>query len=257
MPRERQLLWHRRWYARLLRLYPKPFRERFGQAMEQTFSDACRANASTGRRFFGLVLWLYVDTAGGIMNERMRLLLVRHQSIVRPVLVTVGFLLIPLWGTLHVEGWNWGWRGFVVAGAFVFGAALAYELAVKGMSNKSYRFAMGLAVATTLVLLWMNFVLAVDASLANFMYFGVIVVGLVGAAIARLRARGMALALAGMAIAQILVPFIALVFWKTRVAPGAAVPVIGLNGVFIVLFAISALLFRRASRTDAMPRSSG
>jgi len=50
-----------------------------------------------------------------------------------------------------------------------------------------------------------------------------------------------------------LVPFIALVFWKTNVAPGAAVPVIGLNGVFIVLFAISALLFRRAARTHEKP----
>jgi hypothetical protein len=63
----------------------------------------------------------------------------------------------------------------------------------------------------------------------------------------------MALALVGTAIAQMLVPFIALVFWKTSVAPGAAVPVIGLNGVFIVLFAISALLFRRAARTHEMP----
>ena len=152
-----------------------------------------------------------------------------------------------------MDGWNWDWHGFVVAGAIVFSAALTYELVVKGTSNKAYRFAMGLAVATALVLSWVNFVLAVDVSLANFMYFGVVVVGLAGAAIARLRARGMALALAGMAIAQILVPFIALVFWKNRVAPGAAVPLIGLNGVFIVLFAISALLFRRAARMDAMP----
>ena len=104
-----------------------------------------------------------------------------------------------------------------------------------------------------MALAWVNFVLAADVNPANFMYFGVVVVGLVGAAIARLRARGMVLALVGMAIAQMLVPFIALVFWKTNLAPGAAVPVIGLNGVFIVLFAISALLFRRAARTHEMP----
>jgi hypothetical protein len=187
------------------------------------------------------------------MNEHMGLLIVRQKSIVRAALVTAGVLLIPLWGIFYVDGWNWDWHGFVVAGAFVFSAALTYELVVQGMSNTAYRFAMGLAVATAFVLTWVNVVLAVDVSLANVMYVGVVVVGLVGAAIARLRARGMAVALVGTAIAQMLVPFIALAFWRTSVAPGAAVPVIGLNGVFIVLFAISALLFRRAARTHEMP----
>jgi hypothetical protein len=218
--------------------------------MEQTFYDVCRARASTGRVLFGLVAWLFVETAGGIMNEHVRLLIVRQNSIVRAAVVTVGVLLIPLWGNSYVDGWNWPWHAFVRVGAFVFSAALTYQLVVKGMRNKAYRFAMGLAIATAVVLTWANFVLAVDVSLANFMYFGVPVIGLIGAAIARLRARGMALALVGTAIAQMLVPFIAPVFWKTNVAPGAAVPVIGLNGVFIVLFAISALLFRRAARTD-------
>ena len=37
---------------------------------------------------------------------------------------------------------------------------------------------MGLAVATAFVLTCVNFVLAVDARRANFMYFGVVVVGL-------------------------------------------------------------------------------
>jgi len=187
------------------------------------------------------------------MSEHMRLLLVRHKSIVRPALVTVGFMLFPLCGALLIDDWHWGWRGFAVVGAVVFGAALAFELAIRGTSNKSYRFAMGLALATTLVLSWMNFVLAVDVSLGNFMYLGVVVVGLIGVAIARLRPHGMALALAGMTIAQILVPVIGLVVWKTGIAPEAAVPVIRLNAVFIVLFAISAFLFRRAARTDAMP----
>jgi MFS family permease len=216
--------------------------------MEQTFCDACRANAWLGRGFFGFVLWLYIDTAGGIVSEHARHLLVRHKSIVRAALVTLGFLLLPLCGTLYIDDWNWGWRGFAVVGAFVFGAALAFELAIRGVSDKAYRFAMGLAVATTLALSWSNFVLAVDVSLANFMYLGVVVIGLVGSAIARLRARGMALALAAMAIAQILVPLIALVFLKTRVAPGA---IIGGNGVCMVLFAISALLFRRAGTHDS------
>jgi hypothetical protein len=121
------------------------------------------------------------------------------------------------------------------------------------MDNTAYRLAMGLAVATAFVLTWVNFVLVADANPANVMYFAVPVVALVGGAIARLRARGMALALVGTAIAQMLVPFVALAFWKTSLAQGAAVPVLGLNGVFIVLFAISALLFLRAAQTHEMP----
>lgn len=87
----------------------------------------------------------------------------------------------------------------------------------------------------------------------NVMYLGVVVIGLVGAAIARLRASGMALALVGMAVAQVLVPFLALVFWKTRLAPGGPSSGFGLNGVFIVLFVMSASLLRRAARAHEMP----
>jgi hypothetical protein len=120
------------------------------------------------------------------------------------------------------------------------------------MSNRAYRIGTGLAVLTTFILIWTNFVLAVDVNTANFLFFGVVPVGIVGAAIARLQARGMALALCGMMIVQLLVPVVAHMFWKTGVAPGA-VPVIGLNGVYTAHFAMSALLFRHAARTHEMP----
>lgn len=165
-------------------------------------------------------------------------------SIARAAVVTVGVMMIPLWGNFLVDDWNWGWQAFVTWGALVFIAAVTYQVAVKDTSNKAYRFASGIAVTTALLLFWSNFVLAVEASLANFMYFGVILVGVIGAAIARLRARGMALALGGMMLAQALVPFIAPIVLETPVA----VPVGGVNGLSVVLFAISALLFRRAAR---------
>src|SRR5262249_47134609 len=153
---------------------------------------------------FGLALWLCVETLGGIMNEQMRLLSVRHKSILRAALVTAGVLLIPLWGNTYVDGWSWHWYTFVFAGAFVFTATFTYQLVAKTMSNGAYRFAVGLAVATAFVLTWMNWVLTIDVNPLNVMYLGVVVIGLVGAAIARLRASGMALALAGTAIAQML-----------------------------------------------------
>ena len=101
------------------------------------------------------------------MNEHMGLLIVRHRSIVRAALVTVGVLLIPLWGIFYVDGWNWHWYGFVVAGAFVFSAALTYELVAKAMSNRAYRFGVGLAVVTAFALTWVNMVLAADENAAG------------------------------------------------------------------------------------------
>lgn len=159
--------------------------------------------------------------------------------------------MIPFWGNLLVDDWNWGWQAFALWGGLVFIAALTYQLVVEGGRNKAYRLALGLAVTTAFLLFWSNFVLVVEASLANVIYFGVIVLGIAGAGIARLRARAMALALGGMAIAQALAPLIARIFWETPVA----VPVIGVNGMAVVLFAVSALLFWLDSRrADACPR---
>ena len=215
--------------------------------MEQTFYDVCRVRAATGGSLFGLTFWLCLDTLGGIVSEHIQLLGLPPKSIARAALVTGVVLLIPLWGVIYVDDWNWDWHGFVIAGAFVFSAAMLYEFAAKTMRNRAYKLAVGLAVTTSFLVAWSNFVQAVDVNLFNFMYHGVVVLGLVGAAVARFRARGMAVVMAAMAIAQALVPLIALVFWNTKLAG-----VLGGNGVAIVLFAVSAWLFRRAARTHEM-----
>ena len=51
--------------------------------------------------------------------------------ILRPALLTIGLLLIPFFGNLYVEGWNWPWTAFVFFGVILFGSGLAYELAGK------------------------------------------------------------------------------------------------------------------------------
>ena len=75
-----------------------------------------------------------------------------------------------------------------------------------------------------------------------------IVVGIIGAAIARLRPQGMARALFATACAQALVPAIALIIGKSRSMqePPGVLGVLALNAFFVVLFVASALLFRRA-----------
>jgi hypothetical protein len=58
-----------RWYARLLRLYPRQYRERMGESMQQTFNDLCRERRDAGEGLFGFVLWTFADTFVGILRE--------------------------------------------------------------------------------------------------------------------------------------------------------------------------------------------
>jgi hypothetical protein len=60
---------YRTWYAKLLRLYPKAHRERFGEAMEQTFNDLCRARVKAERGLFSFVLWTFFETSAAIIRE--------------------------------------------------------------------------------------------------------------------------------------------------------------------------------------------
>ena len=238
---------YRNWYAKLLRLYPKPYHERFGEGMEQTFHDLCRERVNAERGLFSFALWMFFETSAAIIRENTTIIM-QNKIIVRPALGTGLILLIPLFGNLFVAGWNWPLPAFILAGTLLFGTGLTYELVAKKMNNKAYRFAVGLAVATAFILTWMN--LAVGGILgdhpANLMYPGVLLVGFIGAIIARLKPHGMSRALFAMAFAMALVPVMALIVGAPAFANGV-VAVFGLHAFFAILFVGSALLFRRAS----------
>ena len=71
------------------------------------------------------------------------------------------------------------------------------------------------------------------------MYFGVLAVGVIGAIVARLQSSGMARALFATALAQALVPVIALIVWPPQIARWGAAGVVGvflLNVFFVLLF---------------------
>jgi hypothetical protein len=173
----------------------------------------------------------------------------------RPAWVTTLILVIPLVLALLAR-WHWRPGAFVFAFVLLFGGAgLMYGLvAKKMMSNKAYRFGVGVALAAVFLLVWVN--AAVGGILgddpANMMYFGVLLVGCIGAIIARLEPQGMSRALFATAFAMVLVPAIALVIGTAAFANGV-VAVFGLHAVFAMLFVGSALLFRKAVRGGPAP----
>lgn len=118
-----------------------------------------------------------------------------------------------------------------------------------------YRLALGLAILAALMLVWLSLgvgIIGQDGDPANAMYFGVILVGLVGALVARFRAGGMARALVAMALAQAAVALIALIGGLGRPYSGPLELTL-LNGFFVAMFGGSAWLFRRAALGQLPP----
>jgi len=247
MVSEHSIRRYRHWYAKLLRLYPKPYHERFGEGMEQTFNDLCRERAEEESGLFGCALWMFVETSVGILRENMTM---QNKSIIRIVLTTAFILLLPLLAMQFTDEVVWNLADFVVAGALLLGTGFTYELVARKGGNIAYRAAVGIALAAALLLVWMNLAVGIignEDNPANLMYVGVLAVGLIGAVIARLEQRGMARALFATALAQALVPVIALIIWRPSVTSDV-LGVFGLNAFFAMLFVGSALLFRRAVR---------
>ncbi len=150
----------------------------------------------------------------------------------------------------NAEGWAWDAADFIVMWFLIGGTILAYKLVSRTSANRAYRVAVGVAVVTGLLLIWINGAVGLIGSEdnpANLLYAGVLAIAAIGAGVARLKPAGMAWAMGATALAQFLVPVVALIIWRPDFGPGV-VQVLGLNFFFVLLFAGSALLFRHAAQ---------
>ncbi len=119
--------------------------------------------------------------------------------------------------------------------------SLYLAMSTKTRGNNVYRTAVGVALAAALLLVCMHLAVATEDDSPGLLLFGVLVVGIIGAIIARFRPHGMARALFATALVQALVAVIAMIAWEQYFE------VLILNGFFIALWVGSALLFRRAA----------
>lgn len=240
---------YRNWYARLLRLYPKVYRERFGEGMEQTFNDILRERAREGQGLFGHAFWMFAETSTGIFKENLRSMIMQDtRRLIVWTVVGALMLLIPLamQFTNEVQ-----WNEAVAYGFILLAAGGTYEL-WQWLKTRTvaYRLAFAVGLAGALLIGWVNGAVGIIGSEdnpANLLYGAVFAVGLVGSLVSRFKPRGMARTLFTAAIVQTLVPVAALII-SPEVSWGAAgmVGVFIFNSFFAVLFVVSALLFLRA-----------
>jgi hypothetical protein len=92
-------------YKKLLHLYPREFRTRLGESMEQTFQDLYQER-QTKPGWFSFVLWTFVETAVGIVREhglsiakgasmKNTLAYPRATALISAILLTVAFIVAP------------------------------------------------------------------------------------------------------------------------------------------------------------------
>lgn len=164
-------------------------------------------------------------------------------------------LLTPLVAMQFTREVAWDLPDFIFIGGLLGGMGLALELAVRKSGSLAYRVAVGLALLTAVLLIWINAAVGVigdEAQGANILYLGVILLALVGALAARFRAAGMAWAMGAAGLANLAIPAIVIGFWpdaRASVSTGLVV----LNSIFAALWLVSALLFRRAGQTAPAP----
>ena len=102
-------------------------------------------------------------------------------------------LLLPLVAMQVSDEVKWGPFDFALAGALLFGTALAFELAVRQVGQSRLPAGVrALALAAAFLLIWINLAVGIigdEGEPANLLYVGVLAVGIGGATPGALRGR--------------------------------------------------------------------
>jgi len=142
---------------------------------------------------------------------------------------------------------DWTAFDFIVAGIMLAVPLTVFELALRASGGLAWRAGVVVALGTAFLIVWSNLAVGIIGSEddpINLMFFGVLLVAIAGAFLARFRAKGLAIAMAATAVAQ---------------AGTAVVALIGghftfvIVGVFTAGWALSAWLFRKAAAAEARP----
>lgn len=183
------------------------------------------------------------------------------KKIIALALATAFLLLIPLVAMQFTEEVVWTLSDFIFAGTLLFGTGLTYILVTRKSVKIAYRIAVGIALFSGLFLIWANGAVGIIGSEnnpVNLLFYGVFMVGVIGAFIVRFQSHGMVYTMFAMALAQALVAAIALAGGYYESPPSSVIEILSVNGFFIVLFSVSGLLFRYATpeQEDSLQNTS-
>lgn len=184
------------------------------------------------------------------MNNRTNLI----RPITEPALITLLLLSVPFIASYYTDEVLWSTGDYLLAGILLFGTGLTYKLVTNHSSGTAYKVAFGFALLSGLFLIWANLAVGIIGSEDNYfnlIYYGIPLVGIIGAFTVRFSAVGLAKTMITLSILLVIVTVIAIISGMYRVTGSSIIEVLGVNSLFIFLFSISALLFRYAAQQEA------
>ena len=125
---------------------------------------------------------------------------------------TAAAIYLPLLALKLFDPQTWQMEDLPFTLVFLVSIGLIFELSVRTPSTRAYGTGATLALATAFLLTWSNLAVGLTGSEdnpINLIYFSVVAVAAVGAMLARLKPRGMAVAMAATAGGQIAAAIVA------------------------------------------------
>lgn len=155
-------------------------------------------------------------------------------------------LLLPGVAMQFTTEVNWTGSDFAVMGVMLGTVCLAFELAVRVARTHAYVVGAGVAVVTGFLLTWINLAVGIignENNPANQIFFGVLLVALLGAVLSRLQPLRLARAMEVTALAQLAAAVVTFYLEQAHVWV--------LTSVFAAMWLLSAQLFHKAARGQA------
>lgn len=79
-------------------------------------------------------------------------------NIVKITVFVAIILLVPVFGNLFVEGWNWGPLDFVIIGSLLFLTGLAIDIVSQKLTNPIYKILAVIIIIGVLMAIWVELV---------------------------------------------------------------------------------------------------
>ncbi len=170
--------------------------------------------------------------------------------IIRALISSTALLAVPLIASLFLDGMQWTGFDYIFAWVLFTFIALIFSFIIGNSYSGSYKAALGISAIATFLLVWITGAVGIigDSDI-NTLYGIVALIILAGSAVARLKAGRMMYVLYAAALAQFIIPIVALVVNTPDFSPGV-LQVFVLNAFWVVMFAAAGLLFSDAAHTE-------